>query len=266
MKVYISADIEGVTGILNWNQCRYDKPEYKEFSNQMSKEVAAACLGANLAGAKEILIKDGHSLCTNIDFDLLPENAMMVRGLSGNPFAMMQEIDSTFDAVIMIGYHSGASFEDNPLCHTYSTNIFSFKINGELVNEYLLNTYIASYVGVPVVFLSGDVGVCNYAKDINPNIHTVATNKHFGASTISIHPKLSLKLIEEGVRSALTKDVTSCFLELPEEFEIEICFHDPSIAYKKSFYPGMEKISSTTLRFYSRDYYEVLRMMQFGLY
>ena len=265
MKVYISADIEGVTGILNWNQCNHERPEYKEFSNQMSREVAAACMGANMAGAKEILVRDAHHLCSNIDLNILPENAMIVRGMSGHPFAMMQEIDSTFDVAMMIGYHSGSSFEDNPLCHTYSLNIFSFKLNGELVNEFLINTYIASYVGVPVVFLSGDVGICNYAKDVNPNMHTVATNRHFGSSTISIHPELSLKLIKEGVRSALTNDISSCFIQIPDEFEIEICFHDPAYAYKKSFYPGMEKISSTTLRFYSKDYYEVLRMMQFGL-
>ncbi len=266
MKIYISADIEGVTGILNWDQCNHDKKEYAIFAEQMSKEVAAACIGANSAGATEILIKDGHSWCCNIDFNILPKNVTMVRGMSGHPFSMMQEIDSTFDAALMIGYHSGASFEDNPLCHTYSTSIHSFKINGELVNEYLINTYIASYVGVPVVFLSGDAGICNFAKNINPNIHTLATNKHFGTSTISIHPELSLMLIEHGVKSALTNDISNCFLDLPKEFDIEICFQDPAKAYKKSFYPGMEKISSTTLRFYSTDYYEVLRMMKFGLY
>ncbi|MCL2322666.1 MAG: M55 family metallopeptidase [Oscillospiraceae bacterium] len=266
MKIYISADIGGIIGILNWDQCHRGTPEYNFFKDQMSKEVAAACIGANNAGANEILIKVGHSGCYNLDFNVLPENAVMICGSSGHPFSMMQEIDSSFDAAIMIGYHSGASFGDNPLSHTYSLDLSSFKINGDLANEYLINSYTASYVGVPVVFLSGDAGICKFAQNTNPNITTVVTNKHFGRSTIANHPELSLRLIRDGVTASLLGEVTNCFLELPESFNIELTFHDPATAYRKSFYPGMEKISQASLSFFSKDYYEVLRMIQFCLY
>ena len=263
MKIYISADIEGVTGSTNW--CETEKGEdcYEYYANQMTLEVKAACIGANNAGVTEIMVKDAHDSARNIDHRLLPENTKLIRGWSGDTFSMVQELDESYDALMYIGYHSAAGRDTNPLSHTMTTYLDYVKINNHIASEFLIHSYIAAYLNVPVIFLSGDKGLCEDVKDFNENIETVAVKEGRGNSTINIHPNLALKLIEESVQKALLKDLSTCKIKLPEEFEIEIRYKEHKHAYKNSFYPGVAKIDENTISFKSNDYMEVLRMMNF---
>jgi D-amino peptidase len=161
MKIYISADIEGVTGICHWDETKLNKPDNNMFRKQMLNEVRAACDGATLAGAKEIWIKDAHREGRNLEPSILPENIRYIRGWSNHPFGMMQEIDDSFDAAIMIGYHAFFRSPFNPLSHTlHEEKISSIMINNTEASEFLVNILTAAYVNVPVVFVSGDYGVC----------------------------------------------------------------------------------------------------------
>ena len=90
MKIYISADIEGTTGIAHWDEADRSKSDYKEFQSQMTAEVKAACEGANQAGAKEIIIKDAHESGRNLIVSELPENIKIIREWSGHPFSMQR--------------------------------------------------------------------------------------------------------------------------------------------------------------------------------
>jgi len=263
MKIYISADIEGITGIVNWDEATRWKPDYPPFGAEMLKEVQAACEGANDGGAKEIWIKDAHGVGRNLSFNGLPKNTKLIRAFSGHPFCMMQEIDETFDAVLMVGYHSYASSSESPLAHTLETDLAYMKINGNYASEFLINAYTASMVGVPVVFVSGDIGLCNHVKEINQNITTVGVNQGVGGSVISAHPDQVFEDIKKGVKKALSKDIKECKLTLPEWFEVELSFIDHTKAYKGAFYPNIKKISSTNLFFETSDYFEVLRMLSF---
>ncbi|MFC1588517.1 M55 family metallopeptidase, partial [Planctomycetota bacterium] len=129
----------------------------------------------------------------------LPECVKMVRGWSGHPYMMMAELDETFDAAMMIGYHSRAGSNANPLAHTMSPSIASIKINGSYVSEYHVNSYAAALDQVPVVFVSGDEGLCNEVSEFNPGTDTVAVMRGVGAATVSIHPKLAADRIRQGV-------------------------------------------------------------------
>jgi D-amino peptidase len=263
MKVYISADIEGVTGAAHFDEINKEKPDYKVFSEQMTKEVNAACQGANNAGAREIWIMDAHSTGRNIDAMALPENTKVIRGSSGHPFIMMQELDKSFDAVMLVGYHAYATSELNPLSHTITHRLAAVRINDELASEFLINTYTAEYLGVPVVFISGDDGVCRQAVSLNENIKTVAVKKGIGASVISMHPKLALTKIRDAAESALKGEANRCRVKLPSSFSVAISYKDHHKAYKASFYPGMKMVSSTTVLYETDDYFEVLRAMSF---
>lgn len=190
MKIFVSADIEGVTGIVHWDEATRWKPDYQPFNDELMNEVKAACEGANVAGAKEILITDGHGTGRNLNFSSLPTNVKIVRSWNGHPYGMMQEIDNSFDAALMIGYHSYGSSDQNPLSHTLCDDLSFIKINGEYASEFLINAYTASLVSVPVVFVSGDMGICESINKINPNIKTVGINKGIGDSVVSIHPNL----------------------------------------------------------------------------
>ena len=265
MKVYISADIEGIIGIAHWNEATRTKPDYPPFSEEMLNEVRAACEGANQAGAEEIWVKDAHGSGRNLNFTNLPSNVKMIRSFNGHPYCMMQEIDDSFDAAIMIGYHSFGGSDENPLSHTIHTNLSFIKINGEYASEFLINAYTAALVKVPVVFVSGDIGLCEHVSKINANIKTVGTKRGIGKSVISIHPKQAFDKIKEGVENSLKGAVNNCRLQLPKNFKVEISFLNHVDAYKGSFYPGVTKISPTNLVYESGDYFEVLRMLTFVL-
>ena len=263
MKVFISADIEGIAGVSHWEEASSKGPSYQEARQLMTDEVIAACQGALEAGAEEIFIKDAHGNGRNIVTSLLPEKVKIIRGWSGHPFMMMQELDDTFNAAMMIGYHSNTVSETNPLAHTFILHIAHIKINGEFASEFLFNAFTASFVNVPVVFVSGDTVACEEAKTINKNIKTEAVTEGKGASTISLSPKQSCRKIKEGVSNTLQSDFSTCSFDLPEYFEVEIKFSDPISAYRASFYPGMKKGDSQTVILETDDYFEVLRMLIF---
>ena len=263
MKVYISADIEGLAGISHWDEARKEQAVYQEFRNEMTEEVVAACDGAIAAGATEILIKDAHATGRNIIASRLPDCARLIRGWSGHPLAMVQELDKTFDALLLIGYHSKAGTQDNPLAHTLTLQIGGLSLNGELASEFRLHSYAAGLYGVPVVFLSGDKGICAEAAKQVPGIATAAVSEGRGASTISITPKVAQGMIREGVAAALKGDRSRCQVKLPESFVLEVTFNNPIDAYRKGFYPGASQSGPQTVRFAHKDYFEILRAIRF---
>jgi len=267
MKVYISADIEGIAGVVDWKETDQAEAEYRPYSLQMTREVKAACKGAINAGAKEIWVKDSHDLGRNINIDELPKIVRIIRSWSEHPFCMMQELDASFDAVIMIGYHSGAGSDGNPLAHTFSCEKIAYlKINDELADEFLVNTYTAGFVKVPVVFVSGDETLCKTVKNFNDSIKTVATKKGIGNSVISIHPEEAIKRTKAAVQEALEESNRQlCKVNLPSKFKIEINYMKHAQAYHASFYPGVKQLNANTVLFEADDYFEVLRMFSFLL-
>jgi D-amino peptidase len=137
-------------------------------------------------------------------------------------------------------------------------------LNEKLASECLIHSYTAATVGVPVVFLSGDEGICKEAYRLNNNIQTVAVKKGVGNSVTSMHPQLAVKKIKEGAESALRKDINKCKIELPKHFKIELSFKNHAKAFTMSFYPGIKQISSTNILFETDNYFEVLRMFMFS--
>jgi len=263
MKIYISADIEGVTGVTHIHDATKSEADYREFQEQMTAEVLAACTGALKAGATEIYIKDAHDTGRSIIARKLPEQVKLIREWSKHPFSMMQELDESFDAVIMIGYHSGAASQTSPLSHTLTDNFSSIKINTKPASEFLINAYTAGLVGVPVVFVSGDKGICKEAQSFQERIWTVSVQEGIGTSTVSIHPQVAIKKIEEGVEAALLKDTSPLKIKLPPVFKVKIEFRHHVSAYKASFYPGVTRLANKTIQFETKDYFEVLRTLMF---
>lgn len=263
MKVFISADIEGVTGTTIWDECTKEEAEYSRFADQMTKEVIAACEGVIAAGADEIVVKDSHGSGTNIDITQLPEKVQLIKSWSGHPYSMVEGIDSSFDAIMFIGYHSAAGMAGSPLSHTMSTAPLYVKINGNYASEFLIFSYAAALEGIPSVFLSGDKMLCEYSKLIYPNLVTVAVKEGKGSLTKNLSTKKSIKLIRQGAERALNQDLKKVKIILPDRFEVEMCFKEHKFADKMSYYPGMKKLSDNILRFDSCDYFEVLRMFKF---
>jgi D-amino peptidase len=264
MKVFISADIEGITGTTHWDETDLGKAEYICAREQMTAEVAAACEGALQAGATEIWVKDAHDSARNLIASKLPQEARLVRGWAPDPLMMMQELNETFQAAALIGYHSRAGANTNPLSHTMTGAWVRVSLNGRDASEFLLNTYSAAMLKVPVMFVSGDKGLCAEVAGLNPAIGTVAVKEGIGNSTINIHPELATTLIRTGVAQALMSDLSKCQVRLPDHFSVDLQFKDHTKAHLYSFYPGAELKDPVTVHFEHADYYEVLRFLFFA--
>jgi D-amino peptidase len=262
MKVYISVDMEGICGTTSWDEVTKGNPDYEAARKQMTAETVAACEGAKKAGATEIIVRDAHDSAQNIIAGELPEDVTLVRGWSRHPYCMMQELDRTFDASLMVGYHTFAGGEGNPLSHTMnSVNNSSVIINGKFASEFLINYYTSLLEKVPVVFVSGDQELCYHAREYAPEITAVAVKSGTGDSTVNLHPKQALNSIEEGVQKALS-DLPAAD-KLPGHFDVTLNYNNHKDAYKASFFPGASLSEPRSVLFRSKDYFEVLRFFLF---
>jgi D-amino peptidase len=263
MKIYITADVEGVTGATDWDDTDRRKPESKEFREQMTAEVAAACKGALSAGATEIWVKDAHASGQNLYPAKLPREVRVVRAWTGHPFSMMQELDSSFYAALAIGYHSRAGTDASPLAHTLTGRIVHLKINGQYASEFRLSAYTAGLVGVPFAFLSGDAGICEEAQTFIPGLSTVAVKQGVGNATVSIHPAVAVERIRRSVEAALKADLSGCLVALPDRFSVEVRYQKHADAHRAGFYPGAQQTGPHLVAFAADDYFDVLRFLQF---
>ncbi len=256
--------MEGITGVTHWDEVDDRHPDYREFQKQMSIEVAAACEGAIAAGAHEIWVKDAHGSGRNILGEYLPESVKLIRGWSGHPYAMVQELDSSYTALMMVGYHSKAGNNGHPLAHTMSSSkIELMTINGLQTSECYLHGNMATKLGVPLVFLSGDEGICNELKRINSNAITHATMRGSGNSTISLQPKESANAIRTKAEQSLNGNISLCLWEHPDSFTIQIRFVKHQLAYRASHYPGSSLTDPKTVGFITSDYNDVMRFVHF---
>lgn len=268
MKVFISADIEGITTTSDWQETLANEACYKEHALQMTKEVLAACEGAIAAGAKEIFVKDAHGSARNIIQEMLPDCVKIHRKWSGHPYGMVDGIDSTFNAVMFIGYHSASYQNANPLAHTMNTKNAYIKINDLLASEFMLHSYAAALEKVPTVFLSADKGLCEYSLNSKPNhpkLVTVAVKEGKGAATINYSPNLMIRTIKEKAELSLKQDLKNALIKLPKHFKVEICYKEHAMAEKNQYFPNVERKDAHTLIFERDNFFDVLRVLRFIL-
>ncbi len=265
MKIFISADIEGINGIEKWQETEPGNNDYEYFRKQMTKEVSAACQGAKKAGATEILIKDAHDTACNLLIDQLPSYVTLHRGWQGSLCSMMAGLDKSFDAVVFVGYHSPSRSDGNSLSHTMNTHLFHIKINDVIASEFYINALYATYLNVPIAFLSGDEALTKNVKALNEQIATVIAKTGVHGACISKHPSITNQEIEDTVYEVLSKPLINNKLILPRHFDVEIQYKNHIDAYNASFYPGCKLLGTDKVLFSHDDYYEVLRMFKFCL-
>jgi D-amino peptidase len=263
MKVFLSVDIEGCAGITHWDEADRKHPDYPEFREQMTREAIAAIEGARAAGAREFVVKDAHASGRNLVTNMLPDDVRLVRSWGGHPLCMVQELDESFDAVMMIGYHSAAGTEDNALAHTLSLDAIEIRLNGRRASEFLIHAYAAAMLGVPTVFVSGDAGLMREIEAVDARIGRCAVKEGRGQSTISMTPARACGAIREGAQRALAGEGRARPLAMPERFTLEITYRDPVLAHRHRWYPGAEHVGERTIRFETRDYFDVLRMLNY---
>jgi len=263
MKVFISVDIEGCAGITHWDEAKKGHADYQEFREIMTREAVAAIEGAQAAGATEILMKDAHSSGRNLILSKLPGSVRIVRAWAGHPLCMVQELDKSFDAVMMVGYHSRAGAETNSLAHTLSLDAAEIRLNGVKASEFLIHALASSMLDVPTVMVSGDQGLMEEIEATNVHITRCAVKEGRGQSTLSMTPDAACKAIYESAEHALRSDFKQCLLQVPEKIVMEIAYNDPVLATRHQHYPGASHIGNRTIRFETDNYLDILRMLNY---
>ncbi|MFT4978115.1 MAG: D-amino peptidase, partial [Myxococcota bacterium] len=233
MKVFISADIEGCCGVTHWDEASRAHPDYPRFLAQLQREVNAACEGAIAAGATTIRVRDAHASARNLDPWSLPEPAELVREWSGHPHMMIQDIDDSFDALVMIGYHSPGGSGGSPLSHTLSGDYADIRVNGQRMAELHLYARMAAVIGVPTVAVTGDEALCALAREEDPRIRTVSTGAGRGRSVLARHPAAVIRDIREAVCAALQPPLRR---PRPQDgpFHLAVTYRDHRVAYRAS--------------------------------
>jgi len=260
LKVFISVDMEGITGVVNWEDVSRTGKDYEYFRTIMTKEVNAAIEGALEAGADEIVVRDSHGSARNILPELLNKNSKLIRDWSGGYMSMMEGIDESFNAVIFIGYHAKAGTPDAILDHTMSSrNIIDISINDKSMPEAGINALIAGYYNIPVVFVAGEKALCDQVINLLGTVETVAVKEGLGQATLSLHPEVSRELIRKGVKKALLNITKFTPFKLNPPFVLTVIFKDDALVYEKSFYPGVEKTGEWQLSYRSDDFLDVIK-------
>lgn len=255
MKIYISADIEGISGITNWGFTNEGGYNYERARKLMTEEVNAAIRGAKNAGAVEILVNDSHGPMTNIFIEDIDEDVNLISG-NKKLLGMMEGIDETFDGVFLIGYH-GRHNTSGVLAHSYNGSVVSeIMINGQVVGEFEFNSLVAGYFGVPVVMVSGDDVLTLQAKFFNENIEAIQVKKaHSRYVAECIQPSRVHKMLEEGAIKVLSSNYRSAIKPntIKGEINLQIAFSDSGMAEGTLCIPGVELITPNRIRYIANN-------------
>jgi len=261
MKVYISVDMEGGTGVASAKHMA--DAGYTRMCKLLTQEVNAAIAGAFEAGATEVLVNDAHGSMTNILIEDLDERAELISG-SNKWLCQMEGIDETFDAVFFIGYHAHEGNEDAVLNHTImGTAVTEIRRNGIVVGETAINAGLAGAYGVPVVLVAGDDILCAEAKRfLGDNIETVITKRaidRYAARLLS--PKRVQTLLKEAAKRALAKkdSIKPHVVEPPVEFQITTKL--TSMAHMCCVFPVVERRGPKVIAVKGKDYVDSYKQL-----
>ncbi|KQL49419.1 aminopeptidase [Brevibacillus choshinensis] len=252
MKVFISLDMEGISGITEWEDTIPGRRHYEAGRRLLTQDVNAAIEGALEGGATQIVVNESHGPMNNLILEDLHPQADVIRGFF-KPLGMMQGIDSTYDAAFFVGYHGMAGVGDAVLNHTYSSlAIHRLVLNGKEVGEAGLNAAIAGAFGVPVVLVTGDSQTAQEVEEEIPGVFTVAVKTGItGLSSQVIHPVRAREMIRQQAKEALINLSKVQPLVQKAENTLEVEFTKSQIATAVSWMPEVELIEGRTIRFQS---------------
>jgi D-amino peptidase len=252
MNVYLSADIEGVSGVVSWFQCGRKDGEHPDFDfarRRMTADVNAAIRGARAGGAKRIVIKDSHGNSKNLLLDELEPGVELISGYGADTVqGMMAGLDGTFDAAMLVGYHARAGTLHGVMEHTISGRVHRMWINGQEHGEIGMSRGVAGSHEVPVVFCSSDLAGAAEFEEMGLGGVTAVVKEGYGRYMARCLPaEEAERRIEEGARLALeNRDSVQLYRpDRPVTFRIE--FNRSEEADLAARLEGVERLDAYTL-------------------
>jgi D-amino peptidase len=254
MRVFISTDIEGTAGIVDWEQVRGPGAEYEIGRQLLTDEVNAAIAGAVEAGADHVLVNDAHRTMYNMHPGALDHGASYLSGRH-KPLYMMEGLDPSFDAVFMIAYHGSIGAERAVLSHTYNpAAIWQVRLNGVAVGESALNALVALAHRVPVVLITGDDATADEARVFMPDIEAIVVKRsitRFAAE--SLHPDRACELIRAGAARAMAGAGSAAPPAIALPATLEVTFLTADMADMATWIRGVERTDTRSVTVTDED-------------
>ncbi|WP_077623435.1 M55 family metallopeptidase [Sediminibacillus massiliensis] len=261
MKLYLSVDMEGITGLPDHTFVDSDKHNYDRGRRIMTKETNHVISAAYQFGCDEVLVNDSHSKMNNLLIEELHPDALLITG-DVKPFSMVQSLDDTYTGAMFLGYHARAA-QFGVMSHSMIFGVRNFYIDDKPVGELGLNAYVAGHYGVPVLMVAGDDQACREAQKLIPNITTAPVKQTISRSAVkSLTPSKAGELLHTQTTKALENRSKVDPLVPPKQPTLRIEFTNYGEAEWASLMPGTElEPNSTTVKFKAKDILEAYKAM-----
>jgi D-amino peptidase len=247
-KIFISVDLEGISGISGLDQLSATGAEYNRSRRLMADDLNAAIRGARQGGAADILVNDSHGSMRNLRPEDL-ENGVRLISHSFKRSGMMEGLDESFDAALFIGYHAKAGSPQGLFAHTGSGVVADVRVNGRSLGEGGLNTTVAAWYGVPVVLVTGDDAAIREIGEIAPGAKTVAVKRAINPRAVELRP---LDEVHRDIQTAAREGVAAAQRIQPwrePRYDVEVQFRDLFIPEVAENLPGMRRPEPRTIAF-----------------
>ena len=242
MKVYISTDFEGVSGIVDWAQVLGDGPEYQYGRGLLMDEVNAAIDGAMEGGATEFVVNDSHAGMRNLTPRELHGRASLISGRH-KPLYMMEGLDASVQAIFFIGYHGSIGADPAILSHSYNPGaIWEARLDGQIVGESGLNALVAAHYGVPIALVSGDEATAAEAEGIAPLGERVVVKESISRfAAHNLHPEEACARIHAGAKRAVARIGAMRAPRFAQPTELELTFLTADMAAMAAWISGVTR-------------------------
>lgn len=248
MKVFISADMEGISGIARSEMTYNEDRDYGRARELMTGDVNAAIQGCLDAGAAEIVVHDSHGGAANIFPEKFLAPARLIQGW-GAGSRMMEGLDATFNAALLVGYHARAMTEAGTISHTMTGRPRGVWYNGVEVGESGISAAHAGALGVPLVFASGDEALGREVHEvIGAAVETVAVKEALDRECVKLLPlEEARELIQEGVARALLRPATIPPFVPSSPITVRMAFQTQHQAATAARVPTVARVDGTTV-------------------
>jgi D-amino peptidase len=263
-RVLISADLEGVSGIVHSTEINPGGYDYERSRELMTAEVNAAVAGVLAAErSATVLVADAHGPFRNLLPERLDRRVRLVRG-KPRPLGMMAGLDAETEAVLFVGYHARAGAGPAVLAHTSSDAVLGVRLDGRPMGEIGLNAALAGHAGAPVVLLSGDEAACAELADLVPDALTVPVKRALGQSAAeTLHPEEVRQRLREAAAAAVARREEVRPLVVPGPVRLEVDLAGPYTVDLATLVPGVERAAGgRTVAFGAADLPEAYRLVQ----